>query len=504
MATYVAVCEARMEAHIKLEKYPRIRIKIQEDQFREEQRRLGEWEQPNDGVSFAMSMPPICHNSVEDTRTTIVPFEAERYTWCRPVVLDIDAKKVVNKNTESNSKFSPLETRPMALDEAECAKYMASTKKRYAQAANEREYAYWQTHTQYPRVYQGYFRKDNKKFAFVVKKPSSRYKEPIECKMLRQHLIRRSLLRSCLDDFVKETRFEVMGAKVGTQESKATKSNAYTKHNKRMSRIKFVKDHFHGTVGAFRLPVNAVDAKVASDSFVGALLSEFFADQSVFLAFRPEDNSRYGTGPASIFHVCYFYNLLFSIHSGTVIREEVGLTLKNAGSDVLGLAAKVVLTKDTTTIVGDGSTQELINKWVAQIRNLIEVKFHKTLFHIHFELGLFSPFNNDNNFNIILQATEHDYEKEKLNERIAKLFGGVAVIQLLLFCSIGDCLNKEEHILSSLAGSSSMNQPTSLTVLATRCNFLADPDMLEVGNAYMTYLEYPSHYSIWAFNEDGV
>ncbi|PWA77684.1 chaperonin 60 beta [Artemisia annua] len=88
-----------------------------------------------------------------------------------------------------------------------------------------------------------------------------------------------------------------------------------------------------------------------------------------------------------------------TLTGGTVIREEVGLTLENAGSEVLGLAAKVVLTKDTTTIVGDGSTQELINKRVAQIRNLIE-------------------------------AAEQDYEKEKLNERIAKLSGGVAVIQV--------------------------------------------------------------------------
>ncbi|KAL8235317.1 hypothetical protein R6Q59_021417 [Mikania micrantha] len=84
---------------------------------------------------------------------------------------------------------------------------------------------------------------------------------------------------------------------------------------------------------------------------------------------------------------------------GTVIREEVGLNLATAGSEVLGLAAKVVLTKETTTIVGDGSTQELVNKRVAQIRNLVE-------------------------------AAEQDYEKEKLNERIAKLSGGVAVIQV--------------------------------------------------------------------------
>ncbi|CAH1436507.1 unnamed protein product [Lactuca virosa] len=84
---------------------------------------------------------------------------------------------------------------------------------------------------------------------------------------------------------------------------------------------------------------------------------------------------------------------------GTVIRDEVGLTLDKADNSVLGHAAKVVLGKDYTTIVGDGSSQAAVEKRVAQIRNLIE-------------------------------AAEQDYEKEKLNERIAKLLGGVAVIQV--------------------------------------------------------------------------
>ena len=56
-----------------------------------------------------------------------------------------------------------------------------------------------------------------------------------------------------------------------------------------------------------------------------------------------------------------------------MIREEVGLTLDKAGKEVLGHAAKVVLSKDSTTIVGDGSTQDAINKRVSQIKNLIEV-----------------------------------------------------------------------------------------------------------------------------------
>lgn len=61
------------------------------------------------------------------------------------------------------------------------------------------------------------------------------------------------------------------------------------------------------------------------------------------------------------------------LHAATVIRDEVGLTLDKADKEVLGTAAKVVLTKDSTTIVGDGSTQEAVYKRVAQIRNLIEV-----------------------------------------------------------------------------------------------------------------------------------
>ncbi|XP_010552318.1 PREDICTED: chaperonin 60 subunit beta 1, chloroplastic [Tarenaya hassleriana] len=83
----------------------------------------------------------------------------------------------------------------------------------------------------------------------------------------------------------------------------------------------------------------------------------------------------------------------------TVIREEVGLSLDKAGKEVLGNASKVVLTKESTTIVGDGSTQDAVSKRVVQIKNLIE-------------------------------QAEQDYEKEKLNERIAKLSGGVAVIQV--------------------------------------------------------------------------
>ncbi|GAB2269382.1 hypothetical protein Dimus_004301 [Dionaea muscipula] len=84
---------------------------------------------------------------------------------------------------------------------------------------------------------------------------------------------------------------------------------------------------------------------------------------------------------------------------GIVIRDEVGLSLDKAGSEVLGHAAKVVLNKETAMIVGDGSTQEAVTKRIGQIKNLFE-------------------------------AAEQDYEKEKLSERIAKLSSGVAVIQV--------------------------------------------------------------------------
>ncbi|KAI4357928.1 hypothetical protein L6164_001844 [Bauhinia variegata] len=83
---------------------------------------------------------------------------------------------------------------------------------------------------------------------------------------------------------------------------------------------------------------------------------------------------------------------------GTVIRDEMGLTLERAGKDVLGSATKVVITKDSTLIVTDGNTQEAVEKRVAQIRTLLE-------------------------------NTEEKFPKKILNERIARLSGGIAIIQ---------------------------------------------------------------------------
>ncbi|MER7110247.1 chaperonin GroEL [Streptomyces sp. NPDC000229] len=83
---------------------------------------------------------------------------------------------------------------------------------------------------------------------------------------------------------------------------------------------------------------------------------------------------------------------------GQVISEEVGLKLENAGLDLLGRARKVVITKDETTIVDGAGDSDQVAGRVNQIRAEIE--------------------NSDS-----------DYDREKLQERLAKLAGGVAVIK---------------------------------------------------------------------------
>jgi chaperonin GroEL len=84
---------------------------------------------------------------------------------------------------------------------------------------------------------------------------------------------------------------------------------------------------------------------------------------------------------------------------GQVISEEVGLKLENVGVDLLGRARKVVVTKDETTIVEGGGSDQEIKGRIAQIKAEIE-------------------------------KTDSDYDREKLQERLAKLAGGVAVIKV--------------------------------------------------------------------------
>ena len=82
---------------------------------------------------------------------------------------------------------------------------------------------------------------------------------------------------------------------------------------------------------------------------------------------------------------------------GTVIAEERGFTLENATIDMLGRAERVAIDKDNTTIVNGAGKSEEIQARVGQIKAQIEV-------------------------------TTSDYDKEKLQERLAKLAGGVAVL----------------------------------------------------------------------------
>jgi chaperonin GroEL len=84
---------------------------------------------------------------------------------------------------------------------------------------------------------------------------------------------------------------------------------------------------------------------------------------------------------------------------GQVVSETVGITLDNAGLDVLGRARRVVVTKDETTVVDGGGAAGEIGGRVAQLRAEID-------------------------------GSDSDYDREKLQERLAKLAGGVAVIKV--------------------------------------------------------------------------
>ena len=84
---------------------------------------------------------------------------------------------------------------------------------------------------------------------------------------------------------------------------------------------------------------------------------------------------------------------------GQVVSEDLGIKLENVTMEMLGTAKKVTITKDDTTVVDGAGAGAAIEDRVAQIRNQIE-------------------------------ATSSDYDKEKLQERLAKLAGGVAVIRV--------------------------------------------------------------------------
>jgi len=84
---------------------------------------------------------------------------------------------------------------------------------------------------------------------------------------------------------------------------------------------------------------------------------------------------------------------------GQVISEDLGMQLENVTIDMLGTAKRITITKDTTTIIDGGGEKSEIDARVLQIRGQIE-------------------------------ETTSDYDREKLQERVAKLAGGVAVIRV--------------------------------------------------------------------------
>ncbi len=88
-----------------------------------------------------------------------------------------------------------------------------------------------------------------------------------------------------------------------------------------------------------------------------------------------------------------------ALTGGTVISEDLGMKLENITLDELGRAKKITVTKDNTTIVQGAGRNEDVQKRIEQIRKGIE-------------------------------DTTSDYDREKLQERLAKLTGGVAIISV--------------------------------------------------------------------------
>ena len=113
-----------------------------------------------------------------------------------------------------------------------------------------------------------------------------------------------------------------------------------------------------------------------------------------------------------------------------MIAEEVGLSLETVTLDLLGRARQVIVTKDECTIVDGNGAQAQIEGRVAQIRREIE--------------------NSDS-----------DYDREKLQERLAKLAGGVAVIKVGAATEVE--LKERKHRIDAIQW---INHPLNIVITA--------------------------------------
>ena len=138
------------------------------------------------------------------------------------------------------------------------------------------------------------------------------------------------------------------------------------------------------------------------DYMAGALLEGFdtmvhLSDRSKIAVFEGDEYLSSPIDRRPKFH--HYHPDIAILTGGQVISEELGLTLKDATVDMLGRARQVKVTKENTIIVDGMGDKQAIADRVAQIRN---------------QIGL----------------TTSEYDKEKLQERLAKMAGGVAVIKV--------------------------------------------------------------------------
>jgi chaperonin GroEL len=124
---------------------------------------------------------------------------------------------------------------------------------------------------------------------------------------------------------------------------------------------------------------------------------------------------------------------------GEVITEEMGLKLENTQLSQLGKARRVVVTKDTTTIIDGAGEKKEIEGRINQIRQEIE-------------------------------STDSDFDREKLQERLAKLAGGVAVVKV--GAATETELKEKKHRVEDALQAGRRSRRASFRAAASRCSTL--------------------------------